>query len=871
MKRWLVILFLFSFVSASVDVHNYTIDDSYSLSEKVKGEINLTIEGEDYDEVISFGDEEIGLGVFLEDNGVAFDCFPSDCSMGYEVSSGVVDKSFNVLSLQDKYVGFVLKGNNVVLDSVSFDVESDFGKSSLKPLIINFFEGMEWSFNVFSDELLPKDWGCYNPVNKKKGSLIGNSFYCEMINIQDSGTLRVGADVVGSGTAELEMVVYLESGSGASWDCSFDPSVVDGCDINPGIGSIFSAGNYQVCVGASSLTSYNIYEESGGESCGFAYDVGPANSSKDFGVFAQTVKYESASSLGTIGFGKEIVKAGNDIITERYGGDCSNDCVLPLKIFGVSQNMRIHNVSLIYTENSEWESSSLVYDLVKVPAKVDFSGVLDLSLLGFSVSKAENFIVKLGNDVLFKKMFSIFPAPIILSVLPSDSPAGVPVKFYAMVDFSENRSMVYKWNFGDNESATTDVPYVLHTYKNLGSYTLSLEVSAGGNLSSKKSFEIKAISPEEAVALGLISKKNAIRDVRLVIEGFPSWYGTALLGILEVVGFESDLERMDKARNSSFDAKDFRDIAIELYGLNIPILVGRDSFEFPFLMTASEDIKMGPVVAISGGESKDDSNYVNSVLNWQNENVVVNFLKKEVFALYWSGERRDVLNAYSFDVISKFDKESYFVINKPFNELYFNGNVGAQKAGDSTVIILAAGEKKSFEFYYEGGGDVGVFVSPKLSLLVLEADIDTSCNYDLICDEGAGENPDNCRSDCKPTGKAIFFLIFGVLFFLVVYTGLQIWYRKHYEGYLFQDGMQLYNMLMYVTNARARGMKDDRIVAELRAKGWSSERVNYVIRKSVGKSVGMIEIIPIERISAWLRNRQARNKVKLEAAIQVRQ
>ena len=47
----------------------------------------------------------------------------------------------------------------------------------------------------------------------------------------------------------------------------------------------------------------------------------------------------------------------------------------------------------------------------------------------------------------------------------------------------------------------------------------------------------------------------------------------------------------------------------------------------------------------------------------------------------------------------------------------------------------------------------------------------------------------------------------------------------------------------------------------LRKKGWSSERLNYVIRKSLGKSVGMIEIIPIERVSAWLRNRKAQKTI----------
>jgi hypothetical protein len=73
----------------------------------------------------------------------------------------------------------------------------------------------------------------------------------------------------------------------------------------------------------------------------------------------------------------------------------------------------------------------------------------------------------------------------------------------------------------------------------------------------------------------------------------------------------------------------------------------------------------------------------------------------------------------------------------------------------------------------------------------------------------------------------------------------------------------MYNLLMYVTNARARGMGDDRIAAELRKQGWSSERVAYIIKKSRGQRTGLYEIIPFGKVSAFFRNRKA---AKVEAA-----
>lgn len=858
MKRWWLILFLCSFVSASVDVHNYTMEDDYFLYENVKGEINLTIEDEVYNERIFSGNQEIELDVFLRNNGVIFDCSPPDCSMGYEFSSGVVDKTFDVALLQNKYVGFVLSGEDIVLDSLNFKVVSNFERGSLQPLVIEFFEKEKWGFDIFSDEFLPKDWGCFDPISKRTGPLIGNSFYCEMINIRDSGVLRVGADVVGNEIVELDMIVYPESGMGASWECSFNPNEEDGCEVSPDIGEIFSAGNYQVCIGAGSLTNYRIYEEVNGKSCGFVYSAGPEYSSKDYGIFARVVKYESADSPWSIDFNNKIVDAGNTLIRERYGGDCSEGCVLPLKISGVSQNMRIYDINLVYTRNAEWDSSNLVYDLMETSAKVDFSGVLNLELLGFVVSKAGEFVINLGDKVLAKRNMKILPAPIILSVLPLDSPAGVPVKFYVMVDFDGNKSLSYKWYFGDGENAITDVPYVFHSYNDLQNYTLSLEVSAGGNLSSEKEFIVNVISPEDAVNSSLILKKNAINSIQSIIVSYPSWYKDELANILDIDRFEGDLERLTRQQNNSFDVEDFIEIAVELYGLNIPVIIGANSFDIPFLMTELSDIKVEPVVLIAGGESGKNEDYVNPILNWQNENIDVSFVKEEFFVSYWNGKSADVLSVYSFNVVSKSDRESYFVINKPFSELYFKESVGARKAGDATVIVLGAGEEVSFEFYYEDIESVGIFVSPKLSALVIEADIDTSCNYNLVCEEEMGENPDNCRTDCKPTGKAMMFLILSILFLLVVYTGLQIWYKRHYEGYLFKDEAQMYNLLMYVTNARARGMTDLRIRAELRVKGWSKERVDYIIKKSRGDKVGMIEIVPIERIAAYFRNRKAR-------------
>ena len=864
----LMIVFAFSLVLASVDVHDYSVDSVYSPFENITGEINLTIVGENYDELITSNDGgEIKLGDFLVLNAVDFDCSPPDCSKDYSSSNGVVDKSFSVPVSGEVYVGFVVTGEDVVIDSLSFDIDSDFGVSSRRPLSIDFFEGEKWKFGEFSSDLSNKDWGCYDEIKGAAGSAsIGSVLYCEMITISDTGSMKVGAVVGGSDTIALNMMIFPETGTGGEWGCSYNPSASeDGCMVYADQGEIFSAGDYQVCVSADNFTEYKIYEEGVGDTCGFAYVSGPSNSSKDYGIYVQGVKYADASLLSSADFGNDdVLAAANDLIANRYEGDCTDGCILPMAFSGVSQNARIHDVLLTFTKNLELDSTNKVYDLDVVPVTVDFFGVLDLRALGFSVSKAMEYIVSFGGSELFSAAMEILPAPIILSVFPLDPPAGVPIEFYVGVNYTNNKSLTYKWDFGDDTIANTEVPSVMHIYADLKNYTLIIEVSAGGNLTSKKSFSVGVISPEVAVNASLGFKRSALNGVVAELASFPAWYGGPLGKLINVDFYVGELDRIERARDNAFVDSDFIKVAEELYALDVPAAIGVEHFDGPYLIANIGDIDIEPVEIIGGAISgATNAAYAGSILNWQNLNVDASFVSEKFSVLAYSDEQSDIFRTYSFDVKLNYDRESYFVINKPFSELYFKESVGARKAGNATVIILPAGSETSFEFYYESAEPTTFFVSPKLSSIVIEADIDTSCNYNLVCEEEYGENSDTCRSDCKPVAGMIVYLILSLVFVLILYSVLQIWYKRRYENFLFKDRRQLYNLLMYVTNARARGMTDDRIAAELRSQGWSSERVNYIIKKSIGKRTGLYEIIPFGKIAAYFRNRKA---VKAQAA-----
>jgi len=862
---FLFLFFVFSgVVSASVDVYNYSLKKVYLPFDSIDGEINLTISGENLDgEVVSNNGDEKKLGDFLDDNGVVYFCSPSDCSNGYEVLGSGKNMTFVVPVVGVVYGGFVLTGNNVEVTGIDFDIGSNFPTSSRLPIAIDFFEGSKWTFDKFSDEFSDDNWGCYNSAVAVIGPPIRKSVYCEMISIVDTDALYIGAHVDGGDFVDLKMSVYPELG-GEIGSCTFNPNEERGCVIHADVGDIFSAGNYQVCVQAPDgldSTNYKLFQENVGDVCGFVYSMGPGTGSDDYAIFVDEAKYADADSLSSNDFDfDDLLVAADDLIENKYNRNCSGGCVLSFAISGVSQNVLISNVVVDYFKNGGIDDYVEKSSALKIlPATVDFSGVLDLGLLGFNVSKSMLYKILFNGDELLRGDIEVLPAPIVSSVSPLNPPAGVPVKFRALVQFNESESLSYKWSFGDGSFVNTDEPFVVHSYEKIGNYSMSVEVSAGGNLTTKRVFAIKTISPRVAVNETLFDKRNYLDNVIGMIGMLPSWYAGALSKAINVDFFDSELKRLDKARNDSVNDGDFVEVAKELYALDVPIGLVYDSFSSPGLLTDVDDIDVGVVASVGGAGVGSEEDYKNPILAWQNSYLDVDVSAREFAILKASGEREVVFNVYDVGATSSDVGESYFVINKPRADLFFKESVGEKKVDDATVIVLSSGKKKSFSFYYGGDDGVSFFASPKLSSMVVEANINEDCNFNLICEEG--EDYSSCRSDCKPVGRAVLYVILVLICVLIFYSLLQVWYKYMYEGHLFGDRRQLFNLLMYVTNARARGVDDLRIRAELRSKGWSSERVNYVIKKSRGKRVGMIEIIPIGMITAWLRNRKARREV----------
>ena len=851
-------VFLFiSFVSASVVVNDYSMKSSYSPSENISGTIDLTIVDESFiSTIISSSGDGISLGDFLNFNSADYTCFPAGCSINYDSSSGETDKIFSLSSGNDFYGGFVLNGDSVRIEKINFSIQSDFGIEETLPLSIDFFEGEIWNFNGFSDDFAGKNTGCYDHSSASPGPLIRTSSYCEIISTPyDVDKFNLGAYVDSGDTADLTMIIYPGVGGQEIDSCSFNSSE-GSCVVEADSETPYSKGSYQVCVESDNPTNYKIYEESDGENCGFVYSNGPSGGVKDYGIFLQVSKYSNASLLDSslLDF-SAIESSADDLINYKYGRNCSDGCVLPLKISGVSQDLQISDLVLDYSSSGEDYIENKIYDLTIFPSLVNFSGVLDLSFLNFQISGTGIYSLFLEDEELINKNVQLIYPPTISSVSPLTSPAGVPIEFKAIVSYSGSENLTYDWTFGDSKTSKTSKNSVTHVYEGIRNYTLKLKVSVG-NLSSESSFNISSIDPTDAINLTLLEMREVLDNFSEMADALPDWYSKDFLEVINLTEYSSTLDNLEDDFDDAFNSSELVRIAKKLYGTDFPVDISSSPGDGIFLLDDAQDIDSSVVIEAEGVNLSDVDEYTNIILDWQRLNILSE-LDAEVYSVeYSSGEISEIFKIYSAEIISKAVEEGYVVIEGESSSGFsFKGN-SANKVGNSFFADLGSRERKTIEFFSSGIGNVSIFVSPKLSSVFIDSDLDTSCNYNSFCEKNLGEDHKTCRSDCKPV-VIIWGLVFIALFFLlIIYTIIQVWYRKHYENHLFGDSKHLYNLLMYISNARNKGLSDKKIRKMLKENKWTSEKVNYAINKSWGKRSGFYEIIPVEKIENYFRNKK---------------
>jgi len=855
MKKGLVIFlfiaFLFSFVAADFSVDEFDVEEIYTPYELISGSINLTLDDEILDNLFTtnIDDKTISLREFLDLNKASKSCTPSDCSNDFSFYEPAKKKNFSVDS-DGTWFGFVVEGDIRDIQDIEFSVFSDFGPSETIPLELQFFddENFNWKFDKASDIFGDRNWSCYNASAEQTIGDITQNMYCEKFYLNEIPAMRIGGDIiVGDGEGEVEMKVYDSFGQEKD-KCSFDPHYDDSCIASKGIFN----GEYAICIRSDGDKGYDIKTETSGKNCGYLGKPSTADSRRDYAIFVRPALYSGAE--------KTSVKSSKDFnlvlnsefyLYNKYSKNCEDGCVIPVFAKGVKQDLEISDVVLKYLTSDLAVTTSDVYSVEIKPGVVDFSGKLDLGLLGFDVGGPgkKEFVLSLGGKKVVEKDIEVLPAPVIKDVYPKNVPAGVLTSFIADVESDYNITS-YVWSFGDGSKEVSQVNIVSHSYNKLGSYSLTLNVTDSQNLTSSKKFNILVGSPKEVLDSVFSEEEDYLNDTLKDIDKFSDWQEDSLKQILEIEKIKEDLSILKKRKSDATNDSEFLEIALALQNLDIPrkIFVSRtvDSVLVPDL----DIIKPGIIAGVSGGSVGNFAEkYKQQIAAWQLENIAGGFNLQEVSVVRGSG--REVLAAiYNFSFNSSDD--AYFVIEKPRNELVFSKSLKFEN--DSSTIFSISKGRNNFEFL-SSGGEADFFISPALSYFMVGLEIGP-CNFNGICEPG--ENSSNCRHDCKPIGKAIFYVILSFIVLLIIYTFVQVWYMLRYENYLFKDRRHLFNLLNFVKNARNKGWDDTKIRRVLREQKWNGEQIVYVLKKSRGERTGLPEIIPISKLIDYYGKKRAK-------------
>jgi len=854
-------VFLINFASASFTKGNQTeaIANTYNPGEVLRGWINISIKDESTNSLLTAFGKSISLYDFLDKNDADFTCIPDDCESGYSSSGEDTKKSFSLNAGESKVIGFKVTGKDMTINSFSALVKSSAEVSNIPQLSIDILNdnSIEWASYKSSGSHSTKNQGCFVESDSTEQAEITTIGYCEDVSLGAFPELLLGADVIADegGSVYFELNIYNDQYSSVC-----DVRATASGSINCTIEDIQTRDeeNFSVCIkvkDAEDSGKYKIkYEEV--NTCGFPSDY-EGEYVYDYDIFVQVGRYKGVGNF-TLN-NDEIEDYGSSVsdiadymdreyIDWKYNRNCSLGCVIPIKFIShVSQTINVSNIQLSYSAKGSSNTLNKIYDTEEVEALINFGFQkleLDVSGLKVPVTPGNKTLeLKLDNNLIFQKNINIANQSSIKFVLPVEVPAGLPVKF---TSFVIGNITEFKWTFGDDTSTqTTTTNFTIHRYMFIGEYDLNLTVKDSSGKKSSKIFTINVVSPREAINNSLIIKKAYLANITKDLVSITSWYKSTIEKILDLESIDDELKRIERDYVSASTSDEFEDIMNDLIDLDIPYSLRIGESFFGIYIPSLDDIYADDLSSAGAGEEIENSE--EAILSWMLNNVNIE-IDRKIYRVSFEQDSNSIATAVVIKITPKQDIEDdvYLMINQNYDDLEFKEDYNEKKAGESTAIVfegLNKGEVKTIEFVEEGGilfDDLGVFISPQFSELP-EIGIDVeACDLDGKCE--SGENWKNCRPDCKPWGWTIFYLMLLLFVAFIVYIILQEWYKRYYEGNLFKDKNELYNLIYFMHNAINQNLSKDEIFKLLDKQGWNREKVAYAYRKIKNERTGMWEI-----------------------------
>ncbi len=858
----------------------YYLDLIYGPSQTITGWVNISLEDEPANSLLTGFDDSIELKEFLDKTDASYSCSPNDCESSYSSSGdGENSETFTLDGMDEKVFGIRLTEEITGVNSLSFDIATNAGKSCLHPIQIDLLDDgiIDWKADTVSNDfscILSNNYGCWNDVDYISGQefLITDSQYCEKINlIPPAKSFEIGAEIIEASGGEADFRIEINAGVNSE-ECIITASSEGEISCNVEFYEALEENvESEVCISVDDSADNGKYQikYEGVSPCGSAGDQ-----EYDFPIFVKPGKYSAVSDFR---FNQNLINEGNtgidlayeiwDYVSFKYDGNCEPECIIPVKFYsGISQTNTISNLNLLYEKGGSL-SETKIYNVVESPALItsDFQK-LNLGEGDFLTPDDygnEEFKLELGDKEIFKEDIEIKPVPGIKNLVPTTVSALVDVEFSIILEDS-GINLTYIWDFGDgSDKETSETNTIKHSYPDIGSYEMIVKVLNEYGQSSK-TFQINAISPEESISDTLIEYEEDLTNLRTQLNNLPVWIKSEIDEKFDLENLNSSVNLQKKKYEDAIMDEDYVEVMASLLDLKIPYKLDTSQLINPMNFFPNKEQLNLEVLENFGAGKPDESEdkYHNAVNNWIQENLEVS-LESKTYSFYYRDSKIEPLVSYVKIILTpKQDlEEVYFIVNGNPEEINFK-DVDTKNSGDisEAVIFPELIEIKTIEFLYPEGIDIGnfpIYISPELKYLNTGI-IAGVCNSNKKCEKALGENYKNCRTDCKPLGWTIFWF-FALLFSaFVIYIILQEWYKRHYESKLFKSKNQLFNLINFMNNSMNQGIRKSDIFNKLRPLGWVNEQLVYSWRKLHGKRTGMWEI-PVFK---WVEKKQVKKELK---------
>ncbi len=867
--KYLICFFLivfFSFAVFAILGEGTEIRNTYINEDYLEGKVNMSLDNESIDADLrgvfsGIYEYKVGLVDFLEENNLSYSCSPANCEDDYQVSGGETDKSFELNG--EKFIGILLNGRNIEIKDFEFDVSSSAVSSCTSQLQIDILNDKE--VNWVNDKFLLENCGseikstCSNsfPVSV----LIDQTPYCEQINLSFGPAFEVSMGIEKSGgsfySGILNAYIYDKNGNN-----------VGECELsNPASGRSKCVIEYAnkkeqehfVCVSLKEGEASEAYRLNANllESCGFHGD--PAVFPELVASYDIKVLQQKYSGVGSFSFDEEVFSEQNNrdledyfnaYLQERYSGDCSQGCVIPIRFSGGSQTVSVSDLDLDYdVQGGSGLSENNFYNAGRTAARInsDFF-VFDLSNVNYSLPKINGnytFELFLNYKKIFGEEISVFysslSGSVVRQIYPSSVAVANPTLFTIFIDpFLDTSGMTFRWDFGDGFSQTTSKNKIVYTYSEIGNYTLKVTLLNGIEEIGSANFDIKAESPKEAINLTLTDYEESVEKIQSRIEGLNERYREVFDEELALQEIKSDLENFraeynDLISDSGTLDSDYVYLMEQIVNFEIPLSVQPSQITNVEFINDLDNINLYEIENLFDDSNYGDENaYANAIVKWFVDNIDGK-LNQEVWTVYYPTYSEDILTKFNVRISPResLDYLGYFVVNESSDVLIFDSeyNFSEENNGVSGLTIDFLGESV---IGFAKRGNVAVF-DEVVFYLTPELDV-------LDVEEGSFTRPNDLKGWLLLLGALALLFLLALAF----YVFLQEWYKKNYEGYLFKNRADLYNLIYFIRNAKRQRIEEKEIKKKLRKSKWKGEQVNYALKKLSGKRIGMWEI-PILR------------------------